>query len=166
MKELSEAKVLAELLDNARQLTLFYLEHSKDLDKAKSFLIGDYRTNSILWITAHLAWAEDYLILQGVGNKGLGKAWFKDFSIGSTPRENTESPSYEEIYQTFGKLHKSSLKILLNLSDEALDETNHVGLKFKAGDSKRIIVRHCIRHESAHCGKLGMLLRMHGKKII
>jgi len=162
----SETKFLAELLESARQLTHFYLEKSTEVDKMQRFDIGKYRTNSICWVAAHLAWGEDNLILKGVANQGTGIEWLKLFKLGAEYPSEQDLPPYDEVIAALNSIHKSSLKALLKLPDAGLDEKNHIGLNFSAGNNKRAVIRHCIRHESFHCGQIGMLLRMLGKKVI
>lgn len=161
-----EAQILAETLNSARQLTLFYLKNTDGLDKDKSFAIGEFNTNSIHWMVAHLAWAEDFLVLRGVGNRGLGLEWFEHFKLGSEYPDTSKFPSYEEAFDTLNRVHTQAMELLKTMDDGALEEPNHVGVKFGAGDSKRAIIHHCIRHEGIHCGHIGWLLRMHGRKVI
>ncbi|MCZ2356456.1 MAG: DinB family protein [Bacteroidia bacterium] len=160
-----ESKTLANTLNNARQLTQFYLHHTKDVDVEKQFSIDNFTTNNI-HLVCHLAWAENFLILNGVGGKGIKKEWLQNFQIGSDYPDASKFPAYSESLETFDEIHKQSLELLNNLPDKELDNKNNVGLQFSIGDSKRIIINHCIRHEGVHCGHLGWLLRMHGKKII
>jgi hypothetical protein len=166
MPTFCESQILASVLDNSRSLTLFYLHHAEGLDKSKTFTLGDFRSNSIHWIVAHLAWAENHLILHGVGNQELNVTWFDLFKLGAPPPDLSQFPSYEETFQTLNLVHQKALELLKTTPDETLNSANHVGIKFGAGDSKRIIIQHAIRHEGAHAGHLGWLLRMHGLKII
>jgi len=162
----SEPITLANMLDFTRQMTLFYLKQAGNVDKAKTFTIGDYTTNSIQWIIAHLAWAETYLILRGVGNHDYHKSWFELFAMGKPSPAANKFPAYKEVFSTFNQVHKTAIAIIRDLPDAALDEINHIDLKLAAGQAKRIVIMHCIRHENAHTGQIGILLRMHGKKVI
>ncbi|MGP8215117.1 MAG: DinB family protein [Bacteroidia bacterium] len=159
--------LLAGTLNNTRSLTKFYLKHADGLDLQKQFNAGELKTNSIHWLVAHLTWAEDFLILRGIGNKGMNVPWFKKFKVGSAYPEKADLPDYNELVQTFEEAHKLALQTINELADEDLEQTNHIGLKFEAGDSKEIVIQHSIRHEGMHCGQLAWLLRMHGvEKII
>lgn len=166
MTQIKEPEVLASVLDNARQLTNFYLQNANDVDKERRFQINDFQTCNIYWILAHLTWAQDFLILRGVGNKGSGIGWLDDFGIGSEFPDKPKFAPYKEIVDNFNQIHQQSITLVKTIPVETLNEANNVGIKFSAGDSKRIIINHCIRHEGIHCGHLGWLLRMHGKKII
>jgi len=162
----SESQILANMLDFTRQMTLFYLKQAGDVDKAKTFTIGDFTTNSIQWITAHLTWAEVHLIWQAVRNQNFDKPWFQLFALGKHAPAVSELPPYKEIFSTFNQVHKHAVEIVKSLPDSALDEQNHIDLKLAAGGAKRTVIMHCIRHENAHTGQIGLLLRMHGKKVI
>ena len=160
------ATTLAGALNSARQLTRFYLNQAKDLDVEQRFTVGEFTTNSIHWLIAHLGWAEDFLILKGVGNAGIEKPWFKHFELGSDYPAAADFPPYSEAIETFHEVHKSAMELLNDLPDSKLNEKNHIGVAFGAVDTKEAIINHCIRHESTHCGHLGWLLRMQGKKVI
>ena len=163
---MKEPEILAQVLDNTRYLTKMYLFREKDIDKEKRFQINNFTTCSIHWIIAHLAWAENYLILKSVGKTGSGKGWFEHFEIGTEYPDKLNFPPFEETLETFNDIHEQSIKLLQELNEEELDKPNHTRLKFGTDDSKRIIINHCIRHEGVHCGHLGWLLRMNGKKFI
>lgn len=161
-----ETAVLADMLDSSRALTLYYLKHAEEFDKAKSFTVDGFNTNSILWIVCHLSWAEDFLILKGVGNKGLGVPWFEHFKLGSEYPEASIFPGFDEALTTLNTVHTETLDLLGNTDISTLDEPNHTGMKFGPSDSKRKIIHHAIRHEGMHCGQLAWLIRMHGKRVI
>lgn len=163
---MTESKILANTLNSARQLTHFYLQHAKDIDADKRFTIADFTTHNISWLIAHLTWSENFLILKGVGNHGIDKEWFNYFHIGSEHPGKEKFPPFDETLSAFNNVHLLSIELLNNLPDNVLDEKNNVGLEFNNGDTKRILINHCIRHEGLHCGQLAWLLRMHGKKVI
>ncbi len=52
------------------------------------------------------------------------------------------------------------------MEDAALDEPNHANLTFRAGNSKRTVIRHAIRHEPCHTGQIGWLLKLSGLETI
>jgi hypothetical protein len=162
----SEPQILAAMLDSTRQLTKFYLEELSDVDKLKSFSFGDFLTNNIQWIVAHITWAEDSLILRGIGNQGISVPWFELFRLGAPKPGLSEVPSYEDSLEKLDLVHQTSMTFLNSLSDATLDQPNHFGRKIMGEDSKRVLLRHCIRHEGVHCGQLSWLARMHGKQII
>lgn len=166
MKNASQGKLLASVLDDSRKLTLFYLKHAENLDKEKRFEIDGFRTCNIHWIIAHLSWAEDYLILRGLGNTNGCYDWLDRFGIGQDFPDNTSFPEFQYTLDCFNEVHKKSLCKLQEIADYTLDEPNSMGLRFGADNTKRKLVHHAIRHESVHCGHLGWLIRMLGSRVI
>jgi hypothetical protein len=166
MSHPSEPQILASVLDNTRALTLFYLQQVEDVDKSRSFTVGDFQTNSIHWIIAHLAWAEDALILRGVGDQGISVPWFELFRFGLPRPPLDKYPPFSETLEVLQRVHQTALNFLNSLPREALDQPNKFGRKILGQDSNRILIHHCIRHEGCHAGHLGWLVRMHGKKVI
>ncbi|MCX6639040.1 MAG: DinB family protein [bacterium] len=163
---MTEPQILAAVLDSSRQLTHFYLDELKDVDKSRTFKIGDFQTNNVHWIVAHLAWSEDTLILRGVGNDGIAVPWFELFRLGVPSPPLNEYPPFNETFDVLKQVHQATISLLNSLPTEALDQPNNFGRKIMGQDSKRILIHHCIRHEGVHCGHLGWLARLHGLKVI
>ncbi|HAP01590.1 MAG TPA: hypothetical protein DCQ93_06670 [Bacteroidetes bacterium] len=164
LSNFSEAQSLADVFISSRNLTKYYLHKVKDADKKKRFSIGEWNTNSIHWIVSHLAWAENYLILDAVIGRKETVPWFQYFEIGSPYPEESKFPSYEEAVNTLDWIHEKSIAEIRNLSNQQLDEKNFAGIDFRDGDSKRKIIHHAIRHEGTHCGHLSWLAKLHGLK--
>ena len=143
MSTLSETNILAGVLNSARQLSLFYLKQADGLDKTKTFTVDGFTTNSILWLVCHLVWAEDFLVLQGLGTNRMNIPWLEHFRLGAEYPDASVLPPYEEAFDVLHNVHTEVMSLLHTFPDEALNETNNVGLKFGAGDSKRIL-RFCI----------------------
>lgn len=165
-ESLRAQQILADTVDNTRQLTRFYLRKSEGLDYSKRFEIEGFTTNNIHWIIAHLAWAESFLILKAVADQNIDVPWLKKFEIGTESPGYSDFPSLEETKEVFNDIHRKSLEIIKALPDEGLNRSNHTGLKFGNDDSKLGMIKHCIRHEAMHTGQISWLVRMMGKKII
>ncbi|MBL7923359.1 MAG: DinB family protein [Bacteroidia bacterium] len=163
---MKEAELLAEMLDHTRQLTRFYLKHTADIDLQKRFEIGDFQTNSVHWIVAHLSWAEWALTLKALGSDVSPAPWFTLFKIGAPAPDPGQFPPYEEVRRVFDETHATALAHIRSLEDATLKEENELGMSFGGGKEKRMIIQHCIRHEGTHTGHLGWILRMSGKKVI
>ncbi len=161
-----EANTLADMLESSRQLSRYYLSFTAELDLDRRFMVHDFHTNSIHWIVAHMAWAQDFLILKGVGNKSMDLPWFEAFRIGKESPETEHYPPYAETLDAFNNVHTASIELIRTLTSEQLDMANHSELSFGPDNTKRAVIRHAIRHESMHCGHLSWLLRMHGRKVI
>lgn len=166
MQTPTEGAILAAAMDSARQLTRYYLHKSKDLDVSMRFEVNGFTTNSIHWVVAHLAWAQDFLILQSINNAGNNLPWFEKVSIGQPYPALAHLPPYEEALQAFNTIHEQCLELIRPLTADALNTTNLLGIKFGSDASMRMMIHHCIRHEGTHTGHLGWLLRMHGGRAV
>lgn len=161
-----ESKILANLLNNARDLTRWYLSKLKEVDVYKSFEVNDKQFNSVIWEIAHLAVTENYLILRSTGGEKISIPWARQFGLGSGIPSKDECPPYEEIWNTFKEIHEKSIAHIKSLSDDDLNKPTLTGATFGGEDTFRSIIMHCARHESVHTGHLGWLCKLHGVKTI
>ena len=72
---MSQSSILAETLDLSRGLVKWYLSFLKEVDMKQPIKINNEEFNSPLWIAAHVAWAENFLVLQSTGGKALQIDW-------------------------------------------------------------------------------------------
>ena len=160
-------KVLARTMDETRNLTRFYVGKLKGEDMDRVFEINGYTTNSPYWILAHLCWAENMLLLQCMGHKGLDIPWLKDFRIGSSKGEKpANAPELKEILSAMKEIHATAMEQLASMSDEDLNENSLITLPFGNDSSKRFAAMHAIRHEGAHLGQLSLIAKMYGKHTV
>lgn len=124
--------------------------------------------NSIYWLAGHIVWAENFLILKGLGGQPSDLKWINYFGLGAEKPLPKVAPPYEEILKEMNKIHMSAIKFMLTLSSEDLDGNNLVNLSFGANEdySKRTLLHHALRHEPCHAGHLGWICRMNGIKTI
>lgn len=162
----SEAQILANVLDNSRQLTLWYLSKLKDVDVYRTFDVEGKHFASVIWEIAHLAVSENFLILRATGGEKISIPWARMFGLGSAVPVKEECPSYEEVWKTFKEIHQKAIDHIKTLSDEDLDKPTLNGVNFGGEDSIRSVIMHCIRHESTHTGHLGWLCKLHDIKTI
>jgi hypothetical protein len=162
----TEATALANIVDMTRDLVTFYTKNINEADWHTDFEFEGKIFNSIAWQIAHLAWAQNHLVLVASGGTSITKPWYDKVKIGSPKISSRELPSVEEIKSTFHDVHDKSIEHLKTLSTVQLDETNKLNLKFRNGDSTRISIYHHIRHEGTHVGQLSWLAKMHGSKTI
>lgn len=162
---MTTAELLAETMDETRNLTRFYLSKLKGEDMHRTFTIGDYTTNSPYWIIAHLTWAEHRLLVESMGNPTLDIPWLDLFAIGTTPsKENL--PSLEDVLVTFKAVHEHALHHLRGMTDSQLAEENVLNINFGGKTTKRFIAMHTIRHEGTHTGQLSLLAQFYGKRTV
>jgi uncharacterized damage-inducible protein DinB len=163
---MTTAETLAEATDSTRDLLYFYLSK---IDKSLWYenpKVNDEKLNSVAWELCHMVWAQDFLILKACANRSSAIAWVEKFGIGKPTVNTTEIPSIEEIKEALKSVHAQSLEAIRNLSDDELQASNHAGLDFRKGDSKKQIIYHHIRHEGGHIGHIGLLCKMLGAKTI
>jgi hypothetical protein len=158
MSNLTQAQLLADTLDKARGLTKWYLSLLKDTDMKHTFEFSGIKLNSPLWIAAHLAWAENMLILQSTGGDVIKIDWLEKVTLGS-PHDTSLLPDTKEVLSTMKNIHEASMSHLATLSDAALDEPNLTGISF-GSDTKRSIIQHAIRHEATHVGHLSWICKL------
>jgi hypothetical protein len=165
--EYSSGKILAQMLDEQRNLTRFYLGKLKGEDMHREFEVNGYTTNSAYWILAHMCWGENMLAVQCMGGKGADIHWLNDFKIHSPKGEKpAHQPSLEEILVAFKQIHELALQAISGLSEQELDEENTLGIAFGENKSKRFMAMHAIRHEGTHCGQLSLIAKMYGKQTV
>lgn len=165
--EYTSGKVLAQTMNETRNLTRFYSGKLKGEDMDRVFDISGYTTNSAYWILAHLCWAENMLLLQCMGHPGVDITWLKDFKIGSTKGEKpTGAPELKEVLAAMKDIHAVALEQLSSMTDEELNEDNALGISFGENRSKRFIAMHAIRHEGTHLGQLSLISKMYGKQTV
>ncbi|MCB9186942.1 MAG: DinB family protein [Flavobacteriales bacterium] len=163
----TSGKVLAETMDETRNLTRFYLSKLKGEDMHRQFDVNGFTTNSPFWIMAHLCWAENMLLLQCMGHKGVDIPWLKDYRIGSTKDSKpANEPSLEEVLAAMKEIHAVAMENLSKMSDDELDVDNALGVAFGENRSKRFMAMHAIRHEGTHLGQLSLIAKMYGKQTV
>ncbi len=162
---MTTAEILAETMDETRNLTRFYFSKLKGEDMHRTFTIGDYTTNSPYWIIAHLTWAEHRLLVESLGGPGLDIPWLDRFAIGTMPAKDG-LPSLEEVLAAFKAVHEHALAHLRSMTDEQLAEENILNINFGGKTSKKFIAIHTARHEGTHCGQLSLIAQFYGKKTI
>ncbi|MCX6199310.1 MAG: DinB family protein [Bacteroidetes bacterium] len=157
-----EAKTFTDTFQRTRDLTKWYLSLLKSVDAEKEIQIGDKKLNSIYWISAHLVWAEKFLLVQGTGGNGVDIPWLEHYKLGSDGTLHEGRGDFKSILDALKIVHENAMQHLLTLDDETLQQPNPVGFGFGGDNSNRMMVMHAIRHEGTHVGHLGWLCKLHG----
>ena len=55
--------ILAEQMDNTRELTRYYLSKLKEVDVHESFCLNGKNLNPLIWEIGHLAVSQNWLVL-------------------------------------------------------------------------------------------------------
>lgn len=161
-----ESEYLAGLVNNTRVLAYFYIEKMENCNWYQRFSIDGEQINSVAWNLAHMAWAQNYLILVATGNNTVNIKWFDLFKIGSPPAPIELYPNKQDILSAFENVHQLALYQINQMKEEQFDEPNLINLKFKNGNSQRLAIHHHLRHEGTHIGQLSILAKLHGVKTI
>ena len=156
----SQSLLLADTLDFTRGLSKWYLSLLRDTDMKKVFEINGHQLNSPIWIAAHLAWAENMLVLKSTGGKVFEIDWLNEVGLGA-PHETNHLPETKEVLNTLKAIHEASLEHITSLTDEQLDEPNLTGINF-GGNTKKRVIQHAIRHEGTHAGHLSWICKLQG----
>jgi uncharacterized damage-inducible protein DinB len=162
----TESQILAEMMDKTRQLTRFYISNLKNIDPYAPIDFGGKRFNSLYWLTAHLIWAEDNLIMIGTGAPSTAPDWISHYQLGADASLHEGHGDYKELLSEMKRVHEEALRYLQTFNDEQLNDDNVLGFHFGDGDaSKRMIIMHTIRHEGTHIGNLAWMCKMNEIKM-
>lgn len=159
---MNESEYLAGLLNNTRVLAYFYIDKLSNVNWYQQFEVNGNKINSVAWNLAHMAWAQNFLVLVATGNNSVNIKWMDLFKIGSEPAPIELYPNKNDILLAFENIHTLALHQVRSLTPEQLDSPNHINLKFKNGSSQRLAIHHHLRHEGSHIGHLALLAKMHG----
>ena len=157
----TETQILADMMDKTRQLTRFYISNLKTVDPYKPVEFGGKNFNSIYWLTAHLIWAEDNMIMAGTGAKSIAPEWISHYHIKADGSLHEGHGDFKELLTEMKRVHEGAMNHLRSMDDDQLDKENALGFQFGDGDaSTRLIVMHAIRHEGTKIGTLAWLCKM------
>ncbi|HET6991230.1 MAG TPA: DinB family protein [Bacteroidia bacterium] len=163
----NELFALREVIQRTRELASYYIHKTKDVDVKKRFVVGEKKLNSIYWLVAHLAWAENNLIIRSTGGPNPELPWLKLFALGKPAEEGeTNGPSYEEVLAGFEKVHKLAMEHLEKLDPALLETENKINWEIMGSKTMKATLIHHIRHEGTHIGHLSWNAMLHGIKTI
>lgn len=163
----TEAAMLVEMYEKTRLLTRYYLSKLKDVDPFVQQGNGDVTFNSIYWLMAHLAWAENYLVVEMTGGKSVAPHWLNHYSLGADGSLHTGHGSFKELLDEVKAVHEKCMLYLGTLSDNDLSSENAGKFQFGDGDATcRFSVQHAIRHEALHTGHLTVIAKLNKVKTV
>jgi hypothetical protein len=161
MQHISEARILAHVVDRTRQYTRFHLGLLKEQDPHREFVCEGKTLNTVYWLVAHLATTQNGLLLHGTGGPFEKFSWAKHYTLGGRGLPAHQRPPYAEVWTTFKQVHERVMAHLPTLSDEQLEAPNRTGLT-AIGSTTRDLITHAVRHEALHTGHLSWLCKLYG----
>lgn len=160
---MSESKVIANIFDYTRSLTKHYIEELKNINVYKYYEVNGVKLNSVLWIIAHLAWAEKYIMLESIGGPEVKIDWLKEFRIGAEANPKDSWPKYEEALKAMDEVHATAKEFVKGMDDKLLEDEIYLkDVDWRT--TKRTILYHAIRHEGTHAGHLSWICKINGIK--
>ncbi|MCW8133498.1 MAG: DinB family protein [Planctomycetota bacterium] len=120
--------------------------------------------NHVLWLTGHMTWAEDYLILEVP--KGLTfrrKDWDRLFDHSSEKLSDDQYPSFADVKNEYTRVHAEVVKHLALMSPADLARASTMDKRWLPTSAHAIA--HQVTHGQYHLGQLMYVekLRQAGK---
>lgn len=163
---MTQAQTLANMHQKVRDLTLWYLSLLKEADPYRVFECNGEKFNSTYWLTAHLTWAQNFLVLQATGGSAVEAPWLDHYRLGCDGTLHESAPSMKDAIQLLKAVHVQAIAHIGSLTEEHLDKPNLLGFGFGGDNSNRMMIQHCIRHEAMHAGHLSWLCKINGIKSV
>ena len=162
----TECNILADTFESVRSLSKGFLSRVDESLIHDTLIINGITLNSPYWITAHLAWAEGFLLLSAIGSDYDNHNWLDEYGFGMKPQDIKTKPPYEEVKSILDEIHGEAMKYVRNLNDDFLNEPNKMGMRFADKGDNRIIIHHAIRHEPMHIGQLTWFMKSKGLQTV
>lgn len=159
---MTQAEVLVAMHNKVRDLTMWYISMLKSVDPHQQYEVNGKKLNSVYWLTAHLAWAENFLLLEATGGIKDTTNWLNHYRLGCDGTLHTDRPDMYEAVKLLKSIHERANQHVFTISDKLIEEENKLGITFGSEKTNRIAIQHCIRHEAMHAGHLSWLCTISG----
>ena len=165
---MTAAKLLAEQIERTREWTLMIID---DLDGDDWFYQPGPGLHHALWISGHLAGAQDTLVFaRCLDRPRLDEAFKVHFGIGGPVKSAAEHdwPSPRQVRAVMDEMQSATVQAVAAMPGTVLDEPawGAAGAKHPHYDNKRQAISHLVRHEAFHAGQLALLRRLMGKPFL
>lgn len=161
-----QVKLLAETYEMSHGLVRFYTSALKTADPYQQWEVNGKKLNSIAWITAHLCWVENWLLLKALDGPAIAIDWADHYKLGSDGTLHEPAVDFKTILQHRKTVHEAAMLHINSLSDADLTKENPAGVKLWGDGSYKMMIQHAIRHEASHAGHLGWLCKINGIQTI
>jgi len=162
---LSQAQIIADIFEETRKLTRFYLSKIDPAWAEWQPEADGVKLNSAYWLVAHLVWAEHALLVASMGGTTLNLPWLNHYALGSDGSLHEDRPSFSAMIAQLNEIHQYADDFVRTLTDEQLNEPASI-TAIQWNTTKRKVLYHAIRHEGTHVGHLGWLCKIKGIKTI
>ena len=123
------------------------------IDESSAFRRPSANMNHILWLTGHMAWAEDYLIIEiPTGNSIRRKDWDLVFDHSSEKLEDSEYPAWHDVRAEYVRVHAGVTRHLASQSHADLLRASIVERQWFPTSAHSIA--HQVTHGHYHLGQL------------
>lgn len=115
--------------------------------------------NHAVWLTGHMAWAEDYLILEVPrGQSARKREWDPLFDFTSEKLPPEQYPPFDEVRAEFDRVHAEVLRVLQSMNPVDLGQPSVVERRWLPTAAHAI--SHQVGHGHYHLGQLSVLNRL------
>jgi hypothetical protein len=122
----TEAQILSEMMDQTRKLCRYYISKLQDVDVLKEFEVEGIKLNCVLWVLAHITWAEHAMLLRTLNGPQMDIAWIGHFRTNSNSSPQPDWPRLNEVLQSMQQVHETAIKFVSSLDDKTLDEPAYI----------------------------------------
>jgi len=115
--------------------------------------------NHVLWLTGHMIWAEDYLIVEvPTGNSFRKKEWDALFDHSSEKLTDDRYPAWKDVRAEYTRVHADVTRHLFKQTESALARASALNRQWfaTAGHS----IAHQVTHGHYHLGQLVYLQKI------
>lgn len=162
----NQVLLLVEIIESTRNITKYYLKNLASIDPTSDLKVGDTTLHSVNWTVCHLAWAQNSLLLESMGNNAFRQDWFSKVSIGSEFALSSVLPAYEANIEVLNLIHAASIEAISKLVDNDLLNKSKIQLPFSKESTIKDSILHYIRHEGMHAGHLSWLAKLNHLKLV
>ncbi|HWB63769.1 MAG TPA: DinB family protein [Chitinophagales bacterium] len=156
----TEATILADTFQKARDLNKWYLSLLKPVDPYLHWEVNGVRLNNVIWLASHLTWAENFLIIKATGGEAVNIEWLEHYNISSNGTLHDKQHDMRTVLDALKLVHEKAMAHLLTIDDTTIAADNPLGIGFGGIKTNRMMIQHAIRHESTHTGHLGWLCKI------
>jgi hypothetical protein len=142
-----------------------WLETAAGFDAALALKRPNANFNHALWLTAHMTWAEDYLVIEIPTGRSLRrKNWDPLFDHSSEKLPDSAYPPWGEVRAEYGRVHAEVMRHLYQQSPAELARPSALERQWLPTAAHSIA--HQVTHGHYHLGQLVYLQKMFAPVVV